>query len=343
MKTKLYLGIFGVLMLIAIYTFYDQFIKNNPEKEKAFKVENFEKVSQINITDREGKVIQLTKNENDEWILNNQYKVRQHLFDEMKKALTEMEAVTKVPEIGKKAVITQMVEGAIKVEVFKGKKKDKVIFIGGPNFRNTASNMFLEINGKASKNIYEVAIPGFRGYLTSRFIVDETAWRDKEIFAIPANDIKKINVEYFNNAKFENFELLANNNEYTLKTGSGTFQNNQLSSEDIVRYLLHFENQQVMSYVFLEPSEQQLKDSLMNINKYATLRITNTQNKVIKVDVVDMPLSETSNKQYDENGDPMRYDIDYKYAVFGDKKEWGVITNTKFGILLAPHTLFLKK
>lgn len=340
MKTKIYLFVFAILIAIAGYTLYQANAKGDTAKEKDFKVENFEDVTEINITDRMGKNMNLKKVD-ENWILNDKYPVRELLFEEMKEALTKMEAYSPVPNIGKNTIIEQMVAEAVKVEVFKGRKKDKVIYVGGPNLQNNASHMFLEIKGKASKQIYNVGIPGFKGYLTTRFLVNENEWRSKEIFSYLPSEIKEVKVKYFTDAGYDDYSLTNEKNNFTLEVGGKKFSAEDLNVNNIVNYLKMFENQQVMSYIFSEPVDKGLKDSLLVVNKYAEFNLIDQQNKAHKVTLLNMPLNESSKQQYDENGDPMAFDVDYKFVIFGEKEDWGVITNERFGRLLVSPYLFL--
>lgn len=341
MKTKIYLAIFLTLAIITAYTLFQANAKSSTEKEKAFKVENFEKVTKIIISDKSGKEMTFSK-EGEQWILNNKYPVREHLFEEMEEALTKMEAGSPVPEIGKNVVIQQMVAEALKVEVYKGKKKDKVIYIGGPNLQNTASHMFLEIDGEVADRIYNVSIPGFRGYLTTRFTVNEKEWRSKKIFSYAPQDIEEISIKYFKYSNYEDFTLSNKNNSFTLKIEDKEYTGENLNEQNIANYLKSLNNQQVMAYSFVEPQQNYLKDSLMQVNKFAELHIVDKTGKQRNINVINMPLNESSKQQYDDNGDPMPYDIDYRFIEFGENKDWGVISNDRFGLLFISPYLLLK-
>lgn len=340
MKTKIYLFVFAILLVIAGYTLYQANAKGDTAKEKDFKVEHFEDVTEINITDRMGKNMHLKK-VGENWILNDKYPVRKQLFEEMVEALTKMEAISPVPNIGKNTVIEQMVAEAVKVEVFKGRKKDKVIYVGGPNLQNNASHMFLEINGKAAKQIYNVGIPGFKGYLTTRFLVNENEWRSKEIFSYLPSDIKEVKVKYFTEFGYEDYTLTNDKNNFTVEFDGKKLSGGDLNLNNIVNYLKMFDNQQIMSYVFSEPADKTLKDSLLVVNKFAEFNLTNQENKTQKITIINMPLNESSKQQYDDNGNPMAFDVDYRFVIFGEKAEWGVITNERFGRLLVSPYLFL--
>lgn len=341
MRTKIYLAIFLVLAIITAYTLFDASTKNDIKKEKEFKVENFEEVTKLIVTDKSGKSMTLKK-EAAQWILNDKFPVREHLFEEVQEALTKMEAGSPVPNIGKDVVIKQMIAEAIKVEVYKGKKKDKVIYIGGPNLQNTASHMFLEIDGKVSDKIYNVSIPGFRGYLTTRFTIDEKEWRSKKVFSYAPQDIKKISIKYFNFKELEDFTFVNENNVFSLEIEGKKYTEDQINERSVANYLTNLKNQQVMAYSFVEKDRFYLRDSLMNVNKYAEMEIVDQNDKVHFINVINMPLNESSNQQYDINGDPMAYDVDYRFIEFGEAKEWGVTSNSRFGLLFISPYLLLK-
>lgn len=340
MKTKIYLIIIVALLAIVGITLFNANNKNNGEKEKAFKVEEFEKVTEIIFTDRLGEKMSMKK-EGENWILNDKYPVRMHLFNEMKEALTKMEAISPVPSLGRNTVIEQMVNEAVKVEVYKGKKKDKVIFVGGPNLRNNASHMFLEIKGKASKQIYNVGIPGFRGYLTTRFLVNENEWRSKEIFSYLPSEVKQIEVKYFNRGTYDDFILTNENNNFTVEINGKKNTGDEVNVGNVVNYLKRLDAQQVMAYSFDKPEDIAFRDSLLAKTKFAEFTIIDKNDKKTHTTIVDMPLNEGSKQQYDPNGNPMTYDVDFQYIIFGEKNEWGVISNSRFGILLVSPYLFL--
>jgi len=267
-----------------------------------------------------------------------------HLFEEMKEALIKMEAFNPVSVVATQSVITEMIEHALKVEIFKGKAKpEKVIYIGGPNLTNTASNMLLEYDGVTMKKIYEVGIPGWRGYLTSRFLPSEDSWRSKEIFNYSLDQFKKIDIKYFNEFGFDNFSLTKEDSYYQLQIKDKIYEKEEIDNASIVNYLRVLENQNVFSYVFSKPEESFIKDSLMREKKYAEISIIDQENKENFMVIIDMPLNQGSGLQYDDKGDPMTYDIDYKYIQFGENDDWGVIDNSNFGKLYRNPEMFLKK
>jgi len=312
MKTKIYAIIFGLLLAIVVFTLFSKSEQEKiSKKNKTFKIENFEEVTKILLENKDGIQISL-KPSKDGWILNDKHLVRKHLFNNLREALTKMEPSSPVAKVATQNVIFQMMRNAIKVSIFKGEDKPtKVIYVGGPNLSNTASHMFLEYDGEPVNKIYEVAIPGHRGYITSRFHVKESSWRSMKIFDYNTTDFKSIDIKYFNKNENKGFTLTSNNNNYTLNFNNKEYTHEKLDKKNIVNYILNFENQNTMSYVFQKKEEQQLKDSLLNNYKFAEVIITDTKNIKKHITIVNMPTNKIKENKLEENEDQIIYDVDY--------------------------------
>lgn len=339
-KTKIFILIIAILLGIVAYTFYN---KNAKEKEakkfKTFKVEDFSKVTMLKFSDTNDKKMTLKKTEKG-WILNDKYPVRKHLFEEMKEALTKMEVFNPAPLVAQENAINEIMQHDIKVEIYEGKNKPtKTLHIGGPNISSTASYMILEIDGKTSPLVYEVGIPGFRGYLTGRFLIGEKEWRSIELFSYTPSDIKELNIKYYNEED-QSFKLEREGNSYSLEFDGKTFESNKLKEKDIVNLLLNLEEQYVMTYDFLKKEQHHERDSLYEANKYLDLKITDTKGETKNFTIISMPLKENSKKLYDDKGYPLPYDLSFKYIVIHPSEDWGVIALDNFGkIFIDPNSL----
>lgn len=343
MKTKIYALIFVTLIIFLAFTMYNKSVQEkNAKKDKIFKVENFEKVTKIEISEKSGKKMSL-KRVGDKWILNDKYLANMHLFKDVKEALEKMEVIKPVAKVATKNVIFEMMRNAIKVSVFEGKEKpSKVIYVGGPNLSNTASNMFLEFDGVPSQKIYEVSLPGFNGYLTTRFLVNEADWRSKKIFDYSPEEFKEISIKYFNENRKTDFVLKKNESNFLLKYNDKLVEHEDLNQENIINYVLQLRNKLVLDYSFQKPTDKPMKDSLLNVNKFAEMKIIDNENKEVFMTIVDMPMNQGSSKRYDINGDPMTYDVDYKYIIFGEEDDWGIVSKDNFGKLFIEPVKFIK-
>lgn len=330
-KTKIYTLIFAVLLAVVAYTLYSKSAKDKEAKKfKTFKVEDFEKVTLIKFSDTNDKKMSLKKTDKG-WILNDKYPVRKHLFEEMKEALTKMEVFNTAPIAAQENAINEIMQHDIKVEIYEGDNKlIKTIHVGGPNFGNSASNMILEIDGKTSPYVYEVGIPGFRGYLTGRFLINEKEWRSKEIFTYTPNDIKEISINYYKNED-KSFSLKKEKENFELEFNNTKYSNERINQKAVVNLLVLLEKQDVLSYSFEKQEEQYKKDSLVKVNKFADIKIVDNENNERKFTIIEMPLNERSMKQYDAEGYPLPFDLDFKYIAIHPTNDWGIISKDKFG------------
>ena len=95
-----------------------------------------------------------------------------------------------------------------------------------------------------------------------------------------------------------------------------------------------------MAYSFEKEDEKAFRDSLYKVNKFAELKIIDNKNNTKEFTMVKMPLNESSMKQFDNNGYPLPFDLDYKYIVFHSSNDWAIIDNAKFGkIFIDPKSL----
>ena len=343
MKTKIYTLVFVLLLGFVAYTLYSKSAEEKEaKKDKNFKVENFEEVTELRIIDKQG-VVMSFKPKGSEWILNDKLVASKDLFNNMKRALTTMEAFNPIPKVASKSVIYEMIEHAIKIEVYKGDSKpEKTIYVGGPNLTNTASSMFIEYDGVPSKKIYEVGIPGHRGHLTTWFMVDEKNWKSKKIFEMPISNFKEIKFKYFKNIPLPEFAIEKNNDEFSLTIESEKKNASNIDETKIISYVHQLEKQYAIAYYNEDENDKEFKDSVLIANKFAEISLTDINNKTINLTIVDMPLNKGSKTQFDNNGDYMTFDVDYKYVIFGEKNEWAIINNSNFGRLYIDANKFLK-
>ncbi|MFT4646363.1 MAG: hypothetical protein ACI8ZX_002791, partial [Planctomycetota bacterium] len=112
---------------------------------------------------------------------------------------------------------------------------------------------------------------------------------------------------------------------------------------NVISYILQLRNKLVLDYSFQKPNEAAIKDSLLSVHKFAEMKITDADNQVQLMTIVNMPVNQGSNVKYDVNGDPLIVDVDYKYIVFGEEKDWGIVSKDNFGKLFIDPVKFIKQ
>ena len=137
------------------------------------------------------KEVVLEKKKNN-WYVNQQFIANKNQIDLLLKTIKEMKVKRPIGVLEIKNILKRMDVQRTKVELFSNTKNVKTIFIGG----NTADQLgtYMIIKDTLNTEPYVFHIPGFNGYLNSRFSCEETNWRDKKIFNLENNKIEKVEI-----------------------------------------------------------------------------------------------------------------------------------------------------
>jgi len=128
----------------------------------------------------------------DNWYVNQQFIANERQIDLLLKTIKEMKIKRPIGVLERKNVLKRMDVQSTKVELFSNNENMKTIWVGG----NTADQLgtYMIVKDTLNTEPYVFHIPGFNGYLNSRFSCEENNWRDKKIFNFSNNDIKKVEI-----------------------------------------------------------------------------------------------------------------------------------------------------
>lgn len=163
-------------------------------------------VEKIYMADKENHQVTLDYVNDSLWLVDGQFPANQHSVDLLLQTLSDMRIRSQVNKAAEKNVIRQMAAKSIKVEVyfkdyriswFNDKlrlfpfQNRRVVYVGHDTQDMMATYMYRE----GDKNTYIVNIPGFRGCLSPRFVVDHYAWRSHSIVSLPVQRIAKVELQ----------------------------------------------------------------------------------------------------------------------------------------------------
>ena len=112
------------------------------------------------------------------WILNDSLIANQNLINIVLKTIKEVRIKSPIARAALPNIIKRMAIQNTELNIFKKNKKIKTIYIGGETPDQLGT--FMMIHG--AKEPYIMHIPGFNGYLSSRFSCNENIWKSKRIF-----------------------------------------------------------------------------------------------------------------------------------------------------------------
>lgn len=338
-KTYIYIIVLAALLSFAGYTFLKKHRENLAKEVTAFGVKNTDEVTKITLKDKEGNTMLLEKNSVG-WILNEKHKANEQFVKEILNVFGTMYTFAPLAQVAQENAIKQMSIKSTKVEVYlKGKDTpEKVFYVGGVSPGKKGTNMLLEVDGKIARQVQEVRLHGFEGYVTDRFYIDESLWRDKSLFNFHSNDIAEVSIKYYNNLSNQSFTLINNNGSFTLQREADFFTNENLHADLITSYLLGFGKKTVEAF----ENNYNLKDSVIANMPFADLYIKDVRGGEVKMYVYFMPSDPKSKQQFDDEGIKVPYDVDRYFALVNEGKDFGVIQVYTFGQIFANPFVFIK-
>lgn len=188
-----YLLIFIVLLGVAGYFISQSETKSTLEGEEnyAFAVKDTAAVDKIVISDKSPSSIVLMRNR-DRWLLDNKHKVRKDAIQVLLETLYKMELRNFVPKREQEQVNNKIDVYGKEVEIYSNGKKIKHFYVG--NEIPSETGTYMKMAG--GDQPYAVHIPGFTGFLNTRFFTDPYLWRSRELFAVKAREVREAKMIY---------------------------------------------------------------------------------------------------------------------------------------------------
>lgn len=332
-----------IVLVLGVVAFW--LIRNNtkstvPQKLRDFAVKDTASITKIFLADKTGKTVTLTREGEGLWRVNDKYYARQDAVNTLLYTIYSIEV--KEP-VGKKAqdnIVKALASGATKIEIYSGDELIKMYYVGGETQDQLGTYMLLvnEKTGENSSVPFVMYVPGFEGYLTTRYFTEAKDWRDRSVFKYVPNRIKMVKVEYpttpdqgfLIEKKADNFYEVRDARTNTTIPGFDTLA--------VKQYLSYYQN------IHFESIEKDLpkvnKDSILASTPFAILTVTD-----------DSGMSNTAKLFHkkaepgttDQQGNPRKYDIDRAYALVNNGQDFVLVQYYVFGKLLQSPEYFSKQ
>ena len=218
MKNRNIIIIAIILLVIAIWLYLANSGSTIKKELRDFAVEDTSQVSKIFMVNKNNESVVLERKSNNIWYVNGKFPARKDAVDLILKTFKRIDIKSPVPKAQFENVVKRLAATHVKVEIYTNDSDpEKVVFVGGPTQDNYGTYMMLE----NSSTPFITYIPGFSGYLSSRFFIEEVLWRDQTIFRLNYDMIKSVQLDDIK--KPENSFKVTNlgNNRYELFDVSG--------------------------------------------------------------------------------------------------------------------------
>lgn len=335
-NNKIAIILLVILIAIAAYFFVSKSNSTLSRELKDFAIEDTASIDKIFITDPTGDKVTLIRSEKF-WLVEGKHKARPESMEVIMNTFYQIAVKSPVSKAAQNNVIKELATSAIKVEIYQGKSNpSKIYYIGGATQNKQGTYMLLENDGVKSSVPFIMHIPGFYGYLTTRFYANANQWRDAAVFTYEPKEIKSLQITYFEQPE----------NSFTIKQTLGQF----LLFDEHSNPVLNFDSSKVYQYlgmyekiyyemVVMNEITQAKKDSVKASTPYFKIELEDIFGKTTKIVSYHMP----NYKQIeDENGVPFKYDVDRMYAVLNDNDFLIYIQFHTFDKITFPRKILLK-
>lgn len=335
-KTSLItLTILVLLSALAVYIYKTKSSTTTLDKEASdFKFKDTASIDKIFIADKEGHSVTLERKKTN-WLLNNKYVVRPDILEGLLQTIATVEVKSPVSKNGRDAIIQIMAAKSTKIEIYSKGKKVKQYFVGHNTIDHTGTYMILT-NLDTDENYSEpfvTFIPGFEGFLTTRYIATENDWRDRTMINLRPPQIKKIHLELLEVPDSSFVIDLFSMQRFGIKSPKGAIPFDEAKLKQFIAYF-----QNVNCEYVLEEKDHIVDSLKKSALPFAKLTIYDRNENINVCEFFHKASSKAQNEQY---GIDYKYDPDRLYVNYNNGKDWGIAQFYVFGKILQTYDYFL--
>jgi len=328
-KSKIYLIVISLLIVIAAIVNFTRSNHSTLGDGSDFKIQDTSLVTKIFLADKRNNTVLLERGEAGRWIVNKSNLASDYSIDIFMKTIMNLEVKSPVSKEAHENMVKLLATNGTKVEIYQkayridlfGKIKwfsyEKCVrtyYVGTSTQDNLGTYMLME----GSDTPYIMYIPGFNGYLTSRYSPLEIDWRDHSIYNYKYRDIRSVTLLFpetpekaFKAVKTDqkSFQLFAGLNPY------GPL-NVQVPVFDTVKLMDLFGGfQDVRFEAIISDMAPQAKDSLLKAVPFHILTLETNDGKVRIL------------KTYHMRGTPDAMDLDNRPVLWDRDRMFALVDN----------------
>ena len=205
-KNRLIILIVAILLAIVVIILARSQYSTLKEKESDFAVRDTASITKVFIADKKENSVLLERSKSG-WMLDNQFVANTKVVDFLLSTMKRLRVKAPVPLSVRNGVVSRLASIGTKVEIYqevyrvnlfnrykflKHEKLTKVFYVGDATQDNQGTYMIIE----GSENPYIVFIPGFRGFLYTRFSPLPDDWKSHNVFNRKLSDIKSVSLTF---------------------------------------------------------------------------------------------------------------------------------------------------
>lgn len=188
-KNLVYLLVLVVLLGVAGWLISKRNSSGTLERKQdyAFTISDTASIDKIIIKDKTPSQVTLTRDDGF-WVVNDEFRARKDAINVLLETLNRMQMRNFIEERMKPTVIKRMSVYGKEVQVYKEGKLFKTFFVGTETHDELATYMM----NKGADAPFAVHIPGFNGFLSSRFFTKPELWRSRDVTLINPRSVREV-------------------------------------------------------------------------------------------------------------------------------------------------------
>lgn len=277
-----------------------------------FAVKDTASITKIFIADRKGNKSLLTKQAPGKWIVNEKYPVANRVMNTLLYTMAKIEVRSPAGKAAYNTVMKYLSTDGIKVEIYTNKGLLKTYYVGQPSQDMLGTFMYLE----NSSVPFIIHIPGFDGFLTTRYIANPMQWRDHIIFNYGYDDIKLVQIINLEDTA-SSFRMVRSGDEFLYYIPPAAPQPTKLLKSQQAAYIARYEK---IGYEWdvIELSKH-IKDSIINSMPFRKMMVADVAGKRTEIAMYRKMTPENTLTSIDQRTGKLRpFDIDRMYAVLNN-------------------------
>lgn len=349
MKKNLYIIIIVfILLFIALYFVMKPASGTYGRGLQDFAINDTTNVTKIFLTDKKNRSITLTRVNEGAWRLNDKYPARKEGIDILLKTMLNLSVKAPVPKAARNNIIRLLASKSVKVEVyqrvfrinlfgrmqlFPHEKLTKTYYVGDVAQDNIGTFMIMD----GSDEPFVTYLPGFRGFVSSRYTTLEEDWREHIIFHHRLPDIARISITSGEHPEWSFAIDNPDNRQFRLTSAINGQTISDFDTVKVIEYLGSFGN--IRFEAFLNDLTNERRDSIISSRPFYQISLTDRKGKTYTITTFKRS-SVPGQKVVD--GEQVNYDKDRMYALVNDNKDLVLVQFFVFDHILKPLPYFLK-
>jgi Domain of unknown function (DUF4340) len=334
-KNKTIFIITLLLLAVAIYFTVTKRAGTIHEELNNFAIEDTASINKIFLADKFGHSSTVVRQASGKWTVNGKYGARPDAINTLLYTMKNMEVRSPVGKAAYNTIMKDIAAKGIKVEIYQHDKLTKTYYVGTATQDQLGTFMYLE----NSSVPFVLHIPGFNGYLTTRYIVMENDWKAHTIFDLPMEQIASFVSEDFEQPQQSFIITKQAGGDFLLATYPDKKPVDKTEQNKLQGFMSDFKS---VNYESESRHGKEQLDSIKSAGPFRTITLTDTKNESTAIKIYHMPLTEQSTEiEQFSSGNKLPYDKDRMLALINNDTGFVKIQYYVFGKFFKTPSDFL--